>query len=143
MVITIFKKLYFYITSSIIAFLRNRYILYTTRSHSQNMVDISDVRLRNRIRELAKDSSKVMFSKHARERSLEREITVRDTVRILRTGDFSEPVKKNMRTKEYRFKFEGRAKGRLIAVVGVMHFSEKGNIYVITVEYVIREGAMK
>ena len=107
------------------------------------MVDISDVRLRNRIRELAKDSSKVMFSKHARERSLEREITVRDTVRILRTGDFSEPVKKSMRTKEYRFKFEGQAKGHLIAVVGVMHFSEKGNICVITVEYVIREGAMK
>jgi len=92
MVITIFKKLYFYITSSIIAFARNRYILSTIRSHSQNMVDISDVRLRNRRRELAKDSSKVMFSKHARERSLEREITVRDTVRILRTGDFSEPL---------------------------------------------------
>ena len=96
--------------------------------------------LKHHLRRQAKDPANITFSRHAIERLRERDITVADTLRLLRTGDFCQPIIHNKVRNEYRAKIQGRSRGMLLAVVLVTQADNTGSIYLITAEHVLKGG---
>jgi len=90
--------------------------------------------LQAQIRKAAEDSRNVSWSIHAEERMEEREITLLDALRVLRTGDIVGDIEPGKSVGEWKCKVVARKKGsRAVGVVSVVLRS--GRLMVKTVEW--------
>lgn len=102
-------------------------------------VNITELRqvafLQRRVHHIATRQDSVIVSFHARKNMLERLITFRDLVTILRVGGISDNIKLNKteRSEELRFRIEAVIDDRTLAAIAVINPTDKSNIYVITV----------
>lgn len=95
-----------------------------------NLSPISALRI---VRAIAADSSKVKLTRHARERMAQRDITLPQLLRCLRTGRIAEGPARNARG-DWAFRVEGIAAGDRINVAAALSTDGNGNrIIVITV----------
>ena len=89
---------------------------------------------RKLIRELALDTSNVAWSKHAHERMLERGITDRVALDVLRTGDVKGEIEPGKNPGEWKAKMCKHIKGRReVGVVTIIMRAKR--LYVKTVEW--------
>ena len=87
-----------------------------------------------RVRELATDTSLLLWSQHIRERMVERDITDSDVLKVLRTGDVESDPTAGKYAGEWRIKLtRGLANGRVAGVVTVLLIG--GKLRLITTEW--------
>lgn len=86
-----------------------------------------------RIHDIAKDTSRIALTLHAKQRMEEREISVRELYEILRSGQVEESPIEEKRG-EWKCKIEKQLKGRRKAGA-VVALPKKGRMIVITVEW--------
>ena len=98
--------------------------------------ELTQRRLRNNIREKARNTTLIAFSEHAVKRAEERGITPKDVARILINGDFCDEIIANEKQNEYKFKFAYHIKEQNICAVGIIQMDLKGRIYLITVYHI-------
>lgn len=90
--------------------------------------------LEAQIRLIARDSEKVFFGKHARERLALRELSDRDALMILRIGNIKGDVEAGDEPGEWKCKVVGKQKGtQEIGVITIVQSS--GRLFIKTVEW--------
>jgi hypothetical protein len=90
--------------------------------------------LRNLINRLAADTSNIAWTDHAEERMIERDITDRVAVEVLRTGSPRGPIDPGENPGEWKVKMVKEVKGRREAGVVVLTIRDK-RLLVKTVEW--------
>ncbi len=86
---------------------------------------------RQRIADVVKISGKVFFSKHARERGNQRNITRKQVLRCLLRGAFIEEPRWDNQHNNYQFTMRVVDAGDVINVVGALKKNDVGNYVVV------------
>lgn len=105
-------------------------------SKAENITKLTQaVFLQRRVHHIAMRQDSVITSVHARENMLERSITLRDLVTVLRVGNINDggKLQTTKRGEELRFKIDAVIDDRTLAAIAVISPTDKSNIYVITV----------
>lgn len=84
----------------------------------------------------ALNSGNVVFSRHAQDRLVERDITIKVAVDVLRSGFVHSDILINMIKGEYKFNVTATIQKRKITVVAVMRIKGGGDVYAVTVMHV-------
>ena len=94
---------------------------------------LNDQNLRHLISETAKDSGRVFYTPHAKQRMRERKITLTQVLDCLRCGTVSEPAHTNLQG-NYQCTLTRRNAGDLVRVAAALERDEDGDwVVVITV----------
>lgn len=90
--------------------------------------------LQKRIREIAQDSERIIWSNHAFDRVEERDITTRDALVVLRTGLLDDEIEAGRSSGEWKCKMTKTMKGRREVGVVVIVIRD-AELFVKTVEW--------
>ena len=94
---------------------------------------MTDQILRRRIAQVASDSSRVLFTRHARSRMKTRKVTPTQALHVLRSGYVVEPAHRNIRG-NWQCTLEARVAGDQVRVATAMMTDADGDwIVVVTV----------
>ena len=97
-------------------------------------LDLTPTSALNIIRELAKESQKVFFTNHARERMSQRNIATSQIFRCLKTGVITEEPFRDPKG-NWKLTLESMCAGDLITVAVVLDHNEQGNYILIITTY--------
>jgi Tol biopolymer transport system component len=75
------------------------------------------------LRQVAEDSSRIIFTNHAEDRMYEREITRTDIIRVLRTGSIKEGPSQAAKG-NWEMKVEGKSAGTWVTVAIAIDYKE-------------------
>ena len=96
------------------------------------LADLSNAALQKHIRTLAKDSSKVFITEHARDRMLERRVSDIEVIECLRHGVIERPPQVDRKTGDLKCTMECFGASRNMAVVAALS-DEHSDVIVVTV----------
>lgn len=102
-----------------------------------NVLQVSFLRCNDAIElisNLAKDSKNVRFSKHARDRMLERDVSDIQVIRCLMSGRFEEEPSRSSKG-NWSFKMRVMDSGESITVVGALDYDNRGNHVLVITTY--------
>jgi hypothetical protein len=109
-------------------------MMHTVREGDEPEPDVS--RLCAIIRFVAQnDTDRILWTEHAQERMLERDITLRTALKVLRTGAGAGPVRRGRLAGEWKLRFVADVKGREKVGVWVATTMETDRIVVVTVQW--------
>jgi len=90
---------------------------------------------KKRIAELAKDSSRVVYSDHGKMRRGKRNITRKQVINCLRHGFFTEQPYFNVIHGGYKFTMQTKDAGVLINVAAALHRADNGDYVVVVTTF--------
>lgn len=93
---------------------------------------MNDGNLRSRIAELAEDTARVEFSKHARIRMRERRVSVTQVLEVLRRGRVNEPAHRNIHG-NWQCTLERSIAGDRVMVAAALYEEDGEAVIVVTV----------
>ncbi len=95
---------------------------------------ITPANAKKRIAEVAKDSAKVIFTRHANERSSQRSITRKQVINCLTHGCFTEDPYWDQMNGGYKFTMQTVDSGERVSVAAALYKNDNGDyVVVITV----------
>lgn len=101
------------------------------------LINLTEQKAREILNEIAQDSSRIEFSKHARQRMSERNITLVQIIRILGRGKFEEQPHRTPNG-NWQMKLSGLSAGHDIKIVCALDYkAETGNYAIIITTYIV------
>ena len=94
------------------------------------LLDLSPEKALEIIRELAKETDRIAYTKHAEDRMEARSITATQVLRCLRKGSITEGPAREPRG-NWRIRMEVFSAGEPVKVVGVLDRDDQGNYFLV------------
>lgn len=105
----------------------------------ESEANVTPAILQKRVNTTALSSGNVVFSRHAQIRLVERDITIKVAIDVLRSGFVHSDISIDMIKGEYKFNVTATIQERKITVVAVMRIKDGGNVYVVTAMHVHKQ----
>ena len=97
-------------------------------------MSLTSAEAKQKLRELALDTSRIKLSKHARERMMERNISFKQIICCFEFGDITEGPYMNIRG-DYQLNVSVRSAGEYITTVVVIKMNENGDSSIVVTTF--------